>query len=128
MLWVALAPWLWGYADSRSAVANHIFFIFAFGRLALLIVVLRPAAVVVLAAGLWLAMSPWLLGYAADDSAWLNELVTGLLLTTVGARAAGISGSMHVRLSIRQRRPAPAPVAVEKGRLALVEAARDARR
>ena len=44
MLWVALGPWAWGYAGSGAAVASHVFFIFAFGPLALLIMVLifRP--------------------------------------------------------------------------------------
>ena len=111
-VWVALAPWIWGYADSRAAVASHIFFFVAFGPLAVLVVVLRPAAAVVLAAGVWLALSPWLLGYATNDSAWLNELVSGLLLATVGARAAGINPPTLVRR--RTRRPRPAgPVAVE---------------
>ena len=50
MLWVALGPWIWGYASSGSAVASHVFFIFAFGPLTLLIVVLRPAAFVVFVA------------------------------------------------------------------------------
>jgi hypothetical protein len=90
MLWVALGPWIWGYASSSSAVASHVFFIFAFGPLTLLLLVLRPAALVLLAAGLWLAASPWLLGYATNHTAWLSELVTGLLLTTVAARAAAI--------------------------------------
>ena len=90
MLWVALGPWAWGYAGSGAAVASHVFFIFAFGPLALLIVVLRPAAFVILLAGLWLAASPWLLGYATNHSAWLSELVTGILITIVGAHAAGI--------------------------------------
>ena len=90
MLWVALGPWAWGYAGSGAAVASHVFFIFAFGPLALLIMVLRPAALVVLAAGLWLAASPWLLGYATNHSAWLSELVTGILISIVGAHAAGI--------------------------------------
>ena len=90
ILWVALGPWIWGYASSSSAVASHVFFIFAFGPLTLLLLVLRPAALVLLAAGLWLAASPWLLGYATNHTAWLSELVTGLLLTTVAARAAAI--------------------------------------
>jgi hypothetical protein len=90
MLWVALGPWAWGYAGSGAAVASHVFFIFAFGPLALLIMVLRPAALVVLVAGLWLAASPWLLGYATNHSAWLSELVTGILISIVGAHAAGI--------------------------------------
>jgi hypothetical protein len=90
MLWVALGPWVWGYSDSGAAVASHVFFIFAFGPLALLIVVLRPAALGVLVADVWLATSPWLLGYANNHSAWLSELVTGILISIVGAHAAGI--------------------------------------
>jgi hypothetical protein len=91
MLWIALGPWLWGYASSGSAVANHVFLIFAIGPMTLLLVALRPAAFVVLTAGVWLAASPWLLGYASNHSAWLSELVTGMLLTVIGARAAGLT-------------------------------------
>jgi hypothetical protein len=106
MLWVALGPWIWGYASSGSAVANHVFIIFAVGPLTLLLVVLRPAAFVVFVAGLWLAVSPWLLGYATNHSAWLSELVTGLLLSVVSRSAAGISLSKFVHG--RGRRPQPA--------------------
>jgi hypothetical protein len=105
MLWVALGPWIWGYASSGSAVANHVFFIFAFGPLTLLIVVLRPAAFVVLASGVWLAASPWLLGYATNHSAWLSDMTTGLLLSVVGGRAAGISVSTLVHRRYKRRRP-----------------------
>ena len=114
MLWVALGPWVWGYASSGSAVASHVFFIFAFGPLTLLIVVLRPAAFVVLAAGLWLAVSPWLLGYATNHSAWLSELVTGALLSIVGARAAGICARPRLAAERRdagQRRSRPVEAA-----------------
>lgn len=81
LLWVALGPWVWGYASSPAAVASHVFFIFAFGPLTLLTAVLRPAAYVVFAAALWLAASPWVLGYALNHSAWLSELVTGAPLS-----------------------------------------------
>jgi hypothetical protein len=110
MLWVALGPWVWGYASSGSAVANHVFFIFAFGPLTLLLVVLRPAAFVVLVAGLWLAASPWLLGYATNHSAWLSELVTGLLLSIVGGRAAELSMFIHVHGKRRQPASTSRPV------------------
>jgi hypothetical protein len=113
MLWVALGPWIWGYASSGSAVASHVFFIFAFGPLTLLIVVLRPAAFVVFAAGLWLAASPWLLGYAANHSAWLSELATGLLLSIVAGRSAGISGSTLIHSRDKRRRRATASPVVE---------------
>jgi hypothetical protein len=91
LLWVAAGPWIWGYAGSASAVASHVFFIFAFGPLTLLILALRPAALVLLVAGVWLAISPWLLGYATNHSAWLSDLVTGVLFSVVAGRAAGIS-------------------------------------
>ena len=77
MLWVAISPWIWGFADSHPAVANHVVLVFGFGPLALMIANLRPAAFVTLLGGIWLAISPWLLGYATDHAAWLNELVTG---------------------------------------------------
>lgn len=102
MLWVALGPWVWGYASNGSAVASHVFFIFAFGPLTLLLVVLRPAAFVLFTAGLWLAVSPWLLGYATNHSAWLSELVTGVLLSIIGARAAELSTFVHVHGKHRQ--------------------------
>jgi polyferredoxin len=113
MLWVALGPWLWGYAGNGSAVANHVFIIFAFGPLTLLLVALRPAAFVMFLAGLWLAVSPWLLGYATNHSAWLSELVTGVLLSIVGGHAAGISRSTFVPGRGRRRRPTTAARPVE---------------
>ncbi|HEY8769129.1 MAG TPA: SPW repeat protein [Thermoleophilaceae bacterium] len=106
MLWIALGPWVWDYASSGSAVANHIFVIFSFGPLALLILALRPAAFVVLAAGVWLAFSPWILGYATNHSAWLSDGVTGILLSCVGASAAGISTSARGPWSAQRRHAA----------------------
>jgi SPW repeat len=106
ILWVALGPWVWGYATNPAAVASHVFFIFAFAPLTLLIAVLRPAAYVLLAAGLWLAASPWLLGYPTNHTAWLNELITGVLLSVVAAHAAGINVAAFVPARRRHRQPA----------------------
>ena len=100
VLWIAIGPWLWGFAGSQSAVANHVFFVFAFGPLALLIGALRPAAFVTLAGAIWLVFSPWLLGYATNNAAWINELVSGSLLAATCLRAAGVH-----RPAIRRRRP-----------------------
>lgn len=88
ILWIALSPWVWGFAGSHAAVANHVALVLGFGPLALMIAHLRPAAVVTLLAGVWLVVSPWLLGYATDEVAWLNELLTGLLLIAVCVSAA----------------------------------------
>jgi hypothetical protein len=108
LLWVALAPWIWGYSSSPSAVASHVFFFFAFGPLTLLILVLRPAAFVVLVAGVWLALSPWLLGYATNHSAWLSDGVTGILLNCVASHAVGFSLSAAVPKWAKRRRSAAA--------------------
>ena len=113
MLWVAAGPWLWGFAASRSAIANHVFLLFAFGPMAMLIAVLRPAAFVTLAAGIWLALSPWLLGYATINAAWVNELVSGLLLAVVSLKAAGI-GRLATRRSRTARTAAGARAAAQR--------------
>ena len=90
ILWIATSPWVWGFADSHPAIANHVSFVLGFGPVALLIANLRAAAFVTLLGGVWLAISPWVLGYAGDHAAWLNELVSGLLLIVLCASAAGI--------------------------------------
>lgn len=89
-LWVALSPWVWGFAGSHAAVANHVALLFGFAPLALIMVNLRPAAVVTLSGAVWLAVSPWVLGYATNHSAWLNELVSGLALIVLCLDAAGV--------------------------------------
>jgi SPW repeat len=106
IVWMALSPWLWGFADSRPAIANHVSVVLGIGPLALMIVALRPAAFVTMIAGLWLAVSPWLLGYATDHLAWANELITGLLLIALSASAAGVRASVRARG--RRLRPAGA--------------------
>jgi len=106
--WLAISPWVWGFADSRSAVANHVFLVLGFGPLALMIAALRPAAVVTMLGGTWLVLSPWILGYAGDHAAWLNEIVAGVLLMVLGASAAGVGAPLRPRLrDMRRRRTSP---------------------
>lgn len=107
ILWVALSPWIWGFAGSRPAVANHVSFVLGVGPLALMIVALRPAAIVTIIAGVWLALSPWVLGYAGVDLAWVNELITGLLLVVLSASAAGVP--VPIRTGRRRGRPRATP-------------------
>lgn len=113
-LWIAISPWVWGFAHSHSAVANHVALVFGFGPLALLIVNLRPAAVVTALGGVWLAISPWLLGYATDHAAWLNELVTGLLLVVLCASALGLRVLRHGPARLAKRSSTP-PIAKTAG-------------
>lgn len=90
-LWIAVSPWVWGFDAAHPAVANHVFLVLAFGPIAVMMVSLRPAALVTLVGGIWLVLSPWVLGYAGDHAAWLNELVTGALLSVLAASAAGLT-------------------------------------
>lgn len=113
LLWIAVAPFAWGYSTSSAAVASHVFFLFAFGPLTLIMVNLRPAAYVLTAAGIWLLVSPWILGYATNHSAWLSDGVTGILFTIVASHAAAIrvpTPAVH-----RQRSAAAPPVAETAG-------------
>jgi uncharacterized membrane protein len=110
LLWVALAPFILGYWTTPAAVASHVFFLFAFGPLTLIIRNLRPAAYVLTAAGVWLALSPWLLGYATHHTAWLSDAVAGLLFTNLAAHAAGIRVSARAR---KRRHSVAAPPVME---------------
>jgi len=113
--WVAVSPWVWGFADSRSAVANHVFLVLGLGPVALMIAVLRPAAVVTILGGIWLALSPWILGYAPDQAAWVNELVAGALLVALGASAAGTGVQLRSRPRVPSHRRAAAGAAAVLG-------------
>jgi hypothetical protein len=117
VLWIAVGPWLWSFSASQSAVANHVFLVFAFGPLSMLIAVLRPAAFVTLAGAVWLILSPWVLGYATLNAAWISELVSGSLLAVLCLAAVG------VRRSAIRRRHAPSG----QLRLRIADGQRDAR-
>jgi hypothetical protein len=113
--WVAVSPFIWGFADKNAAVANHVFLVFSFGPMVMMIASLRPAAIVTIAGGFWLAISPWVLGYAGDHQAWLNELVTGALLIALSASAAGIGWPARRRRVIRALTAAGVPAADQPG-------------
>jgi hypothetical protein len=115
IVWIAISPWVWGFAESRSAVANHVSIVFAFGPLALLIANLRGAALVTLLGGVWLAISPWMLGYAGDHAAWLNELVSGLLLIVLCASAAGVPLARRGRARRARRKSRATAIARSAG-------------
>jgi SPW repeat len=115
IVWVAVSPFIWGFADKNAAVANHVFLVFSFGPMVMMIASLRAAAIVTIAGGFWLALSPLVLGYAGDHQAWLNELVTGLLLVALSAGAAGIHWPASRRRAARPLTPAGVATADQPG-------------
>jgi SPW repeat-containing protein len=85
------APWALRFSASHAAVAGHIAFAMTVAPIALLISALPVAAVTTAAGGAWLAASPWALGYASlGAAAWSTDLLAGLTLVALGARARHI--------------------------------------
>jgi hypothetical protein len=115
IIWVAVSPFVWGFADKNAAVANHVFMVFSFGPMVMMIASLRAAAIVTVAGGIWLALSPLVLGYAGDHQAWLNDLVTGLALIALSASAAGIRWPARGRRATRAMTPAGVATADQPG-------------
>ena len=101
-------------AISHLTVANHVFLVFAFGPLAMLIAALRPAAFVTLAGAVWIVVSPWLLGYTTVNGAWINELISGSLLAATCIRATGVHRPAIGRRRRSARTVVGAPVATQR--------------
>ena len=49
--WIAVSPWVWGFAGVHPAVADHVFLVLGLGPAAVMIAALRPAAVATGGAG-----------------------------------------------------------------------------
>jgi hypothetical protein len=88
-LWLAVSPWLVGYADSAPATANA-----AFVGLALALASHFEASVdevtgewLNLAAGLWLLAAPFVLGFIGPSVAAANCLTVGACVTGLAVSA-----------------------------------------
>jgi SPW repeat-containing protein len=101
--WVAASPWIWGYADSRGAVAADV----ASGAVivaATLVGIVFPAFLVLaLGAGTWLLVAPWLVGYGDDaGAAGLSDTLAGLAV--VATSIADMTSATR-RVKRDERRP-----------------------
>jgi hypothetical protein len=89
--WIVLSPWVVGYADERTAMAN------ALVSGALLVAAAIGAVVVPkaweewveVAIGVWLMASPWALGFAGHMAAMQNALFCGLAVTVLALWVLG---------------------------------------
>lgn len=88
-LWLAVSPWLLGYADQAPATANA-----AFVGLALALASHFEASFdevagqwLNLAAGLWLLAAPFALGFAGPTAPAANCLAVGACITGLAASA-----------------------------------------
>ncbi|HEY7600773.1 MAG TPA: SPW repeat protein, partial [Candidatus Limnocylindrales bacterium] len=87
--WLAVSPWLAGYAGNAPATANA-----AFVGLGLALVSHFDASFddvtgewLNLAAGLWLVAAPFVLGFMGPTAAAANSLAVGFVVTGLAANA-----------------------------------------
>lgn len=91
-LWLAVSPWLVGYAENEAATANA-----AFIGLALALASHFEATFdhvwtewLNLGAGLWLVAAPFALGFAHDTVATANSIAVGTFVTALSASALSL--------------------------------------
>lgn len=88
-LWLAVSPWLAGYADNEAATANA-----AFVGLLLALASHFEATFdqlgtewLLLAAGLWLVLAPFVLGFSVHRVASTNSICVGALVAVLAFSA-----------------------------------------
>jgi hypothetical protein len=91
-LWLAVSPWMVGYADSEAATANAAFLglALALGSHFELSLDENSAAWLNLAGGMWLIAAPFVLGFGAIAVATANSIAVGTLVVVLAASALSL--------------------------------------
>ena len=92
-LWLAMSPWICGYADSQHAATGNAAFMgiaLALGSHFQLTLDAAAAEWLALAAGIWLAAAPFLLGFANNVVPAVNCIAVGTLVMTHAASALSL--------------------------------------
>lgn len=92
-LWLAMSPWICGYADDQHvATGNAAFMGIALALASHFEVVIDAdfAEWLNLAAGTWLAAAPFFLGFAAAAVPAINSIAVGMLVTALAASALSL--------------------------------------
>lgn len=89
-LWLALSPWLVGYAENETGTTNAVFLGLAVALIGHFEATFAELAAEWLnvAAGLWLLIAPFLLGFSADAAASANSIAVGTLLIALVVSAS----------------------------------------
>jgi SPW repeat-containing protein len=84
-VWVALAPWTWGYEDVDGAIATDVVTGGIVIALTLAAIIFPGLWALVLLAGAWLVIAPWLVGYgdAHGGAVGLSDTVAGIVICVV---------------------------------------------
>lgn len=92
-LWLALSPWICGYADDQPAATGNAAFMgvaLALGAHFQLSLQARSALWLYFAAGAWLAAAPFLLGFGEALIPALNCIVVGTLVMALASSALSL--------------------------------------
>lgn len=84
-LWVVVSPWVLGYQDTTTAMANSVVVGLALAAAALGAMLVPRAweEWTEVGLGLWLAVSPWVLGFSALERVTMNVAITGLVVVAL---------------------------------------------
>jgi hypothetical protein len=84
--WVAISPWVWGYADSANAVTTDLATGAAVAGIALAGIVFPGLVALDLLLGTWLMIAPWLVGYGGEGGpVGLSDALAGALIAVFAA-------------------------------------------
>jgi SPW repeat-containing protein len=88
-LWLAISPWIAGYADNETATANAAFMgvALALGSHFEIGICELAAEWLNLGAGVWLLMAPFTLGFAGEPVAAANCLAVGAFVAALAVSA-----------------------------------------
>jgi hypothetical protein len=92
-LWLAMSPWICGYADSQHAATGNAAFMgvaLALGCHFRLTLDASSAEWLHLAAGAWLAAAPFLLGFVANAVPAINCIAVGTLAMAFAASSLSL--------------------------------------
>src|SRR5687768_11538109 len=92
-LWLALSPWICGYADQQHAATGNAAFMgiaLALGSHFQASVDAHSSMWLFLAAGAWLAAAPFVLGFGGAVVASINCIAVGTLVMALAASALSL--------------------------------------
>jgi hypothetical protein len=99
-LWLAMSPWICGYADQHAATGNAAFMgiALALGSHFQASLDASCAEWLNLAGGVWLAAAPFVLGFATMPLPAVNCIVVGTLVMALAASALSLDKQIEKRL------------------------------
>jgi SPW repeat len=91
--WVALSPWIWGYADVSGAPVTDLVTGVAVTALGIAGIVFPSLNALLVLGGLWLVTAPWLVGYGSEGGPiGLSDTLAGVAIAALALAALTAAG------------------------------------